>query len=133
MAIGNRTGAGHSNQLQTYSFTDAQPLTNTAYYRLKQTDADGRYAYSKTIAVRCDQQIGVVKIYPNPGAGKFVLSGLACNANLQIINEQGKTVWSSKAAGEQVSINLQHQPPGMYWVIVQQNNIRSVSKLVIKR
>lgn len=47
-------GAGNSNTLQEYRFTDSPdiaPGIQTVYYRLKQTDFDGNYEYFGPIAV----------------------------------------------------------------------------------
>ena len=49
--IGYIKGAGNSNQLTTYSFTDYHTNENINYYRLKQTDYDGKYIYSPLISV----------------------------------------------------------------------------------
>jgi hypothetical protein len=44
-------GAGNSNMLLSYSATDAQPLNGVSYYRLKQIDYNGSYAYSDIVPV----------------------------------------------------------------------------------
>ena len=41
-------GAGNSSALKSYSFTDASPLTGVSYYRLSQTDFDGKVEYLAT-------------------------------------------------------------------------------------
>lgn len=38
--------AGNSNTIQSYSVIDEEPLTQISYYRLKQTDKDGKFSYS---------------------------------------------------------------------------------------
>lgn len=43
-------GAGNSNMLSSYSFEEFQPWDMT-YYRLKQTDYDGKFVYSDLISV----------------------------------------------------------------------------------
>lgn len=52
-AAGRVKGAGNSSAINHYSFTDAEPLSGTSYYRLKQTDYDGKYKYYGPIAVSC--------------------------------------------------------------------------------
>lgn len=49
--IGTMNGAGNSTQVLNYKFDDADPFAGTNYYRIKQTDNNGRYSYSKIIAV----------------------------------------------------------------------------------
>jgi hypothetical protein len=46
-----RSGAGNSTQLLHYTDLDLSPLSGLSYYRLKQTDTDGTFAYSNTVSV----------------------------------------------------------------------------------
>jgi len=39
-------GNGNSDVERTYSYTDAKPVVGTNYYRLKQVDTDGKFAFS---------------------------------------------------------------------------------------
>lgn len=45
------SGAGNSNSILQYNTVDIHPFKGRSYYRLKQTDYDGKYAYSKMVAV----------------------------------------------------------------------------------
>ena len=45
-AIGTVNGAGNSQEMLSYEFTDRNPLNGISYYRLKQTDFDGNFEYS---------------------------------------------------------------------------------------
>lgn len=49
--IGTVHGAGNSQKLLNYSYTDNTPLHHKTYYRLKQVDFDGKWKYSPTIAI----------------------------------------------------------------------------------
>ena len=44
--LGKMDGAGNSSETLAYTWTDQSPLRGLSYYRLKQVDFDGRYAYS---------------------------------------------------------------------------------------
>ncbi|PSL23610.1 M4 family metallopeptidase [Dyadobacter jiangsuensis] len=62
---GRVTGAGNSSVKNRYHFTDIDFPAGITYYRLKQVDTDGKFAYSKIIAI--DAQVaGSLKFYPNP-------------------------------------------------------------------
>lgn len=56
-AIEQIKGAGTSNELLKYSYIDFNFPQSTTYYRLKQTDFNGSFAYSKAVAVNCNEQI----------------------------------------------------------------------------
>ena len=64
--IGTVDGAGNSNLMNTYFFTDDQLKSPTAYYRLKQVDFNGGFDYSNVIsALNCNEEMGL-SVYPNP-------------------------------------------------------------------
>jgi len=54
--IGRVEAAGTSNDRKDYSFTDKWPLNGINYYRLAQTDRDGRITYSSTMQVEKQQK-----------------------------------------------------------------------------
>jgi len=65
----NIDGAGTSNTLQNYSFIDNIDHSGTYYYRLKQTDFDGNFAYTlPPFSVVCEFSSTKPEIvyYPNP-------------------------------------------------------------------
>jgi hypothetical protein len=49
--IGKVNAAGNSTGLRGYQFMDNTPANGINYYKLKQVDMDGRFVYSKNIAV----------------------------------------------------------------------------------
>ena len=69
----NIPGAGTSNQQVNYTTTDDGPYRGTSYYRLKQTDFDKQYSYSKLVRVAIQFEDELI-VYPNPSRGTFTLS-----------------------------------------------------------
>ena len=64
--VGEVDGQGNSSTLRNYSFTDKEPDNDIFYYRLKQTDADGKYRYFNIIVVKnCIEDLTKSDIYPN--------------------------------------------------------------------
>lgn len=65
--IGYVKGNGNTNTLTDYTLDDDHPLTGDNYYRLKQTDYDGRYTYSEVISIYTGEVITTtVSVYPVP-------------------------------------------------------------------
>ena len=68
-------GAGESSNRIEYFDIDYEPLTGISYYRLKQTDTDGKFTYSAKVFVdylgtNLLGQAGTdIKIWPNPNEG----------------------------------------------------------------
>jgi hypothetical protein len=89
--IGSVKGYGNSFVIQKYdfidelnNFTNIDPISDKLYYRLKQTDYDGNYHYSKTISVDAPSMFGV-EVNPNPFSENFKLIINANNTN-QLVN-----------------------------------------------
>lgn len=59
-------GAGTNSEILAYTCIDKKPMQGLVYYRLKQTDFDGKFKYSTTRAVNVNQTTAEVVIYPNP-------------------------------------------------------------------
>jgi hypothetical protein len=73
--IGTVEGSGNTSQQHAYGFTDRQPLSGVSYYRLRQTDFDGKNTLSEVRSVDRSKRIesGFV-LSPNPTAGISLLS-----------------------------------------------------------
>ncbi|HRH67083.1 MAG TPA: hypothetical protein PLU53_12350, partial [Bacteroidia bacterium] len=69
--IGRVDGAGNSTSTNNYTFTDFHPLTGVSYYRLKQTDFDGKFAYFPVSVIR-NVRKGSFAVYPNPSSSPVV-------------------------------------------------------------
>lgn len=63
-------GAGNSAITRHYADLDDQPVTGESYYRLKQTDFDGRFSYSPIVRVVVLESNVMIELnanlYPNP-------------------------------------------------------------------
>lgn len=64
VTVGHVPGSGTTSIMHTYSLIDDNPFHGTSYYRLKQTDYDGKFSYSGWVAVDYE-----FSIYPNPNNG----------------------------------------------------------------
>jgi fibronectin-binding autotransporter adhesin len=63
--LGWQDGQGNSKTPTSYTFIDNTPSVGLNYYRLKQWDFDGKYAFSKVIALNNDSKTAL-SVYPNP-------------------------------------------------------------------
>jgi hypothetical protein len=96
--IGRVKGAGTTAEPQSYRTYDLAPLPGTSYYRLKQTDFDGKFAYSHTVSVTFAETGDRVLLYPNPSDGgmetriRFV-SVRDRKSTFQLFDLAGKLVW----------------------------------------
>lgn len=63
--IGFVKSQGNSDTPKEYLFWDNR-FTQTAYYRLKQTDMDGKESFSKIITIENDSKKSDISVFPNP-------------------------------------------------------------------
>ena len=68
-----KKGSKDSKSTIFYNGYDMFPLNGVSYYRLKQTDFDGKFAYSDLVSLNFDQGLETkLNIYPNPISGNFI-------------------------------------------------------------
>ncbi|MBK9254901.1 MAG: BspA family leucine-rich repeat surface protein [Saprospiraceae bacterium] len=129
--IGKVNGMGNSNRNQNYLFTDETPLKGKSYYRLKQTDFDGKDTYFNIISSSCEG-IGEFSISPNPSTnGIFTISVPEQNSDVVITDALGKIILETKINEEETQIDLSNQIPGVYMVRVSSGFGISSKKIAI--
>lgn len=73
--VASKATNGNSSMELDYDFTDPNSYAGVSYYRLKQTDLDGRGTYTLIKAVKGTGGSNVtVLLWPNPNKGQFSIS-----------------------------------------------------------
>jgi len=133
--IGTVKASGNSTSVKTYSITDQQPLQGINFYRLKMVDADGKFMYSKTVAVKIDDNNITLLVFPNPAKDILLVqaSGIRENATIQIINAAGRKLKESKIRSNgntSLSFDISSLPPGLYNLIFNKKGKAWVRKFI---
>ncbi len=66
-------GAGNSDKYRSYSYLDTNTMSGTNYYRLQQTDFDGKTTTFNTISCTSGKQMAG-NIFPNPASESFTVT-----------------------------------------------------------
>ena len=66
VSIGSVSAKGNSSLRQLYTYTDIAPSYGVNYYRLRMVDINNSFTYSNKIAVKNNDQVIAVEIFPNP-------------------------------------------------------------------
>lgn len=123
--IGKVDAKGDSKALVDYQFTDQAPLPGTNYYRLKQIDRDGSYAFSKTISVLSDSGHRI-SVYPNPVTDVLRIESGTELHSLEVFHADGSRVAGIVISDNEAAtpgtkfreINLRDQKPGIYVLVI---------------
>ncbi|KAA9338814.1 T9SS type A sorting domain-containing protein [Adhaeribacter soli] len=135
-------GNGTSSSNHKYRFTHTQPASGKNYYRLKQVDFDGKYAYSKVIVVE-SKKVAPAKLmaFPNPvNNGQLNLKlEKAMNENeiatVELLDLNGRLITSEILKGSQtIQVNLRKHnlKPGIYLVNLRNGNSAQHQKILVQ-
>ena len=128
------------NAGSTYSYTDLHPSVGNNYYRLSQTDVNGRTTYFSVLKVNLRPAgAGVVSLTPNPveGNGKLSVSHVENGpVHVRLLTTAGTMIreWSfTKTEYEwKQDLDLSSLPAGIYLVQVSGNAFTETQRLIKK-
>ncbi|HEY8936179.1 MAG TPA: T9SS type A sorting domain-containing protein [Cyclobacteriaceae bacterium] len=127
-------GAGDSKETKQYSATDNSFNSKTTYYRLKQTDYDGKYVYSKTIYIDTEVEELSIKMYPNPASEKVTITNPGEGSMaIAVHNDKGALIFEQETEAELLEIQVSDWQEGIYIVEVNYKGRRTKLKLMVKR
>ncbi len=128
-------GAGNSNLKNRYSFIDdSENNSNTIYYRLKQIDYNGAFAYSEIIKLD-NELINQIEIFPNPSINGIIeLKGISneTNYDLSIVDVLGKTVFT-EVNFQSSTIDLSMLNSGIYYLQINTKEKTILKKIIINK
>lgn len=130
--IGEVKGNGTTLEQQDYLYEVKNPRNGVAYYRLKQTDFDGKFEYSEIInVVFVSADDKSVAIYPNPVQDELTISeGVG---NITIYNALGQPVKQIINESETTfAIDVRDLPQGVYSLQLRKANGEVVTTQFVK-
>ena len=115
-------GAGNSTHILNYSTKDNSPLAGISYYRLKQTDYNGKYEYSQIVSINTFDGFKVENVFPNPANDKLTIefnNQAAESIQIMIIDCVGQQIYFiKKDMNSNFTIDLSSLAKGMYTIII---------------
>ncbi|MCX6290214.1 MAG: T9SS type A sorting domain-containing protein [Bacteroidetes bacterium] len=131
--IGRVKGAGNSTVHNEYGFTDIHPENGIQYYRLIQTDYDGRYTCSEIRTVDFSGRAAFT-FYPSPAHDAVTVTirdKQDQNTTIRLLTLDGQTIPVQADMNENVCVlDVSKLVPGFYLVEVSVNGNVSRLKLV---
>ena len=132
--------AGNSLSLINYKDIDANPFEGISYYRLKQTDFNGTFSYSKIVSVNYTLSDDGISIFPNPTDGELHINikDLEGKEVLVVIRDiTGKECFSKVVLSQEnqqlIAVDSEQKlASGTYIVTASSNNKLYSKKIIVK-
>lgn len=124
--------AGNSTTLNTYRFTDYQPLSGSNYYRIKQTDKDGAFTYTSVKHAYFNGRYSVM-VSPNPAKDliSIRLTGSEETARYSLFNGKGQEVMKGIVAEGAAAVQVAALARGVYYLKISSPGFSETHKLIL--
>ncbi|MEO6316825.1 MAG: right-handed parallel beta-helix repeat-containing protein [Chitinophagaceae bacterium] len=116
--------AGETAVQGTYAFTDSSPAPDKNYYRIKEIDPDGSFAYSNIITIN-NADATKLTVWPNPVSGTVFMTipktMYGQTLTLSLGSTGGTTVLKKmvRSNGEPIQLNVASLAAGMYFAKIE--------------
>jgi hypothetical protein len=128
-SIGTVKAAGESQVIQNYQFLHTTPVSGLNYYRIIETDIDGKQQTSKVLPVELGTPLSM-RLSPNPASDWLFLqtngSGLA---TVSVYTLGGQLMLRKSFDGNNTRLSLSSLPGGLYHVVAEQGGQRYTQQL----
>jgi len=118
--LGAVASQGNSATEQYYEYKHIKPRPGLLYYRLKQTDLDGKYEYSKIISLTINTDLVKASVYPVPAKNSITINfgSLIVKGEIEIFSADMKTVKRESINGPSATkdINVANLSKGVYFI-----------------
>lgn len=129
--IGISNGAGNSSELLNYSFTDENPAAGVNYYRLEQTDYNGKTSLSNIIALHNEMEHSDdFMLFPNPASDFINVLPENKDYKIEILNASGSSVLKTPSKNK---IDISGLDNGTYFLRVNEEKNYPAQKLIIQK
>lgn len=116
--IGRIAGSGTSSIARSYSFLHDGVSEGKHFYRLAQTDINGRVDHSAIVSVTNAKKINIIRVTPNPVTDMLSITNtLAPGSRYTIVNGVGASLTHGELTGN--TLNVGQLPKGSYWILLQ--------------
>src|SRR5688500_5295970 len=128
-------GAGISTSVQHYVAFDPDPEAGNNYYRLRQTDYDGKTSISQVVTVNVNSETRKITVYPNPVTTDITIdfqNTEYSSVEITVSNMLGETVFTSidQSIISKKTIDLNELGAGIYFLELNFDGSRSIYKIL---
>jgi hypothetical protein len=132
-AVGKVLPSSFSENERSYDFDDVRPETGVNYYRLKITDLDAAFEYSRIVTLFVDDADSEISVFPNPATNILNFRGVGeDNTSIRVMDALGRTLIVQTVSTSD-GLNVSRLPNGTYFVEVSTATQHPVVKRFVKK
>jgi hypothetical protein len=126
----NSIGFVTANHSSSYNFTDSKSV-ESAYYRIRSVDNDGKFMYSSIVSITGQQSSVVMKAFPTPVQTNLTIQHNTAdnNTRIEVYTADGRLMKTTAvvSGSQQTNIDLSSAKAGVYVVrFVNDANIETL-------
>jgi hypothetical protein len=127
--------SGNSSVTEYYTAYDLTPYSGTSYYRLMQTDIDGRETYSPIISINLESKTAEISVYPNPSTDHITISlPAAGNYKIALLNSNGQLMNKPVLiTGSSTVLDVDGLKAGIYYIHISHDGKNDTLKILINK
>ncbi|MEM1358990.1 MAG: T9SS type A sorting domain-containing protein [Bacteroidota bacterium] len=133
--VGKVAGSGTIAGAQEYQFLHQGTFVGNNFYRLRQVDFDGTFAYSNIQSVKISAPGVLARAFPNPAAEQLILHFPSNPAGLriQLVEATGRTrlVKTVDPQTLRTTLTVEQLPRGVYWLQIEREGTVSSQKIFL--
>ena len=112
--IGSLAAGGNSNAIRNYTYLHTTPVQGNNYYRLIQTDSDGKYSFSNIKAIKFISGQASFTVVSNPVINNVLKVQVNSKIYLSLYNAVGRLIWKKQFEPGLQNINTDALAKGIY-------------------
>ncbi|WP_374760241.1 choice-of-anchor Q domain-containing protein [Dyadobacter pollutisoli] len=115
--------AAQGDGIMEYTFTDPTPVLQQIYYRIRQTDLDGSYSYSRILSVSGID--GEFTAFPNPVGGRLTVQvgKRYIGSRLKLMNISGVVLQEITVKQQSLTLDLDKYASGVYLLSTEDGKV----------
>jgi hypothetical protein len=138
MKIGEVAGSGDAPDGARYAFLDEVASGDRLFYRLKQVDFNGEFAYSAVVEVRLPGALAGLQVFPIPADQALQIrlpESMLNPVSASLMDLQGRVISTklipAAQSGRTLSMSTAELPQGVYLLEVVHAEGRSVERVMV--
>ena len=128
--IGTVSAARNSSSIRNYNYLHTSPVAGYNYYRVIETDVNGRYNYSLVRKVRFELTPWKIELLGNPVVNRTLEIKITLARpndilpTLKLYTSDGRLLWTKQAGDGIQAINVTGYPKGTYLLQANEKTIK---------